>query len=328
MALFLRTVQEDLETPCPVLHLCFTNFEHSSPNDPGREHRINEYRRIASILIPHCSQMRYLEASLDALSFSPTTDLIDLPNLRELRVWKQGLLALAPLLAHLPNLEVLSAIKFGDSGLYADDTHPPLDNIPMPTFRLRKLHLAQTDLTLAGCNWLLSSSRNMDRVVLQDIHENAESLGTVIHDSVLFLFLEGAGNSPHTGSDDLAGLVPRFKRLISLRISGGEWPWDSLLRNIIAPLKSIAISYSTSGITHLALRLDDRSWLPELETVTVHHWAVLDELWGFKAEDITNSRRRLEAACAGRRVEFVWTTEMVKGGSSRGEFILHSIPFT
>lgn len=283
MTLFLRTVQEDLETPCPVRHLFFANGEKIGPRDSELDHRANEYRKIVSIIIPHCTQMQYLEAELDALSFPATIHLPDLPNLRELRLVDQGLSVLAPLLGHLPNLEVLAIFNLVDSGLYTDNTYPPLDTaISVPTFHLRDLRLAQCNLTLAGRNWILSKSRNMDL---------------------------GAVDNPQTRSDELAGLVPRFEKLTSLRISGSEWPWDSLLRNISTSLKSIAISYSKPGTTHLASRLNDASWLPKLETVKVYHWADADRFYGVKAEDITNGRRRLKAACAGRRVDFVWITE-------------------
>lgn len=285
--LFLRTVQEDLEVPCPIRHLHFVNL--------GNDSTRYDFRRIASIIVTQCTHIKILEAEADALSFSSFTELPELPelrNLRQLRVDYQGVDDIALLLSLSPNLEMLEARH-----LVRKPNASTLNNIPRPTFRLRRLRLSQCNINMDQYRWLLSSSSDsVEFLKLQEMNELAGAVANVIHDSVLALHLEAhAGNT-------MTRIIPSFGNLTSLRIGGDYLPWDSVFQSIAAPLQSITIPYSEESI-RLVSRLRDLSWLPKLESVTMYHY--LDRL---EVDGSQDDRRDLESVCESRCVELRWIT--------------------
>ncbi|KAL6307077.1 hypothetical protein BKA93DRAFT_747824 [Sparassis latifolia] len=77
-------------------------------------------------------------------------------------------------------------------------------------------------------------------------------------------------------------------------VSGRDWPWESMLRAIAAPLESFTLSYSTLGLTYVSTILRDHTWMPGLLDITVYHWVDTDYFYGVEQADVKADRAVLE----------------------------------
>lgn len=268
-------------------------------------------------LVVLCVGLRYLYGEVGALVFPRKMQLPVFPALKCLRVSNQILRYLAPLLFRLPALEKLDVLYIDDEelpcaimvGAPLPDGLGPLEGIPPPSFKLKTLHLSQTQLMAAQWRWLLETSTAIEYAQLQEIYESSPALSSVIGPHVKNLHIKGMMDAPQEGSPEMSQTIGLYTALSTLQVSGRNWPWSQLLRDINSPLETLAISYSKQGMEAVGRFLLDRSWQKQLQNVVVRHWVDTDHFYSIKASDAQAQRAMLAQACKARGISLTWIRE-------------------
>ncbi|KAJ6452351.1 hypothetical protein C8R47DRAFT_1169216, partial [Mycena vitilis] len=263
-----RSIQKLLDTisssesPRHTIHHLVLNHVDKEPS----------FGHAVTQLVARCSTLRVfqLRARCDFLE-TPTNLFHDLASVDLQRVTLQHF---APFLASLPNLSILHLrelrIFSGRQQAFRSGSEPPGDNLtdfPVPTYRLKELHLTSTMLTGGQLRWVLGGSESLEFVSLRGVY--APSLTQTIGASVRSLRLTPGGFPLARNDDHLAATVPMFTYLDSLQIIGAGWPWMALLTGITSILTKISILRSTDTIHALITVLKDASWQPQLNNISL-----------------------------------------------------------
>ncbi|KAL6301348.1 hypothetical protein BKA93DRAFT_828316 [Sparassis latifolia] len=274
----------------------------------------NEFAALAALLLPICTDLRYLECTSVPFGKSLTTAVGSYPpllSLRELSVGHVYFRDLIPVLIRAPSLEKLDITSLTNFCRYPDNHANPIDYAPLsnwvalahpvtPTFSLHHLHLCSTRLHPDQIPWLLAYSRNVALIELEGYTGDIlGALATSTGSAVRSLKLTGR----HRLEDpvDFAQHISLFTGLKALQLSRQDVAMHALLPAIRSPLESLGVYYSAITIANATVALCDRTCLPGLKTVAVYCDATFQRL-------IEAQRRPLEDVCSARDVECIWET--------------------
>jgi hypothetical protein len=133
----MRTIEHDLGSPCPIQNLTFENI----PGD-GDAQSESELAHLAAALAVRSPGLRQVRGTFDSLSFAGIPVVPTFEYLRRIHFQNEQIRPIAPLLANIPQLEVmeLCCVLSEDEG---DDLH----DIAVPTLNLKNFRLQQTPLS-------------------------------------------------------------------------------------------------------------------------------------------------------------------------------------
>ncbi|KAJ7265909.1 hypothetical protein B0H12DRAFT_1100083 [Mycena haematopus] len=303
----LRTLVEDRPHPRVISHLVL------SPHYQEEK----TFMEVVFPLLGHCSALQILQISASDAIRVPSIDS-SFENLRELQLQDVSLKEFAPMLAKLPNLSILAAVRVqnGRATAFKSGTEPfgdSLAEIPPPIYRLAELHLEGMLLTPEQVRWIVGASETLDLVSLQGIY--APSLARIMGPLAKTLRLTPGESPIGEKPTHLADMIPTFSALVSLQLRGQGWLSDaSVLRTINAPLTELMISWSPSGFENLFAALKDTSWQPQIRKIRV----CFDDTDAQANLDVVAAHpasQTLRDLCDGRDIAFRWFSKKGLAGS-------------
>ncbi|KAG1855863.1 hypothetical protein C8R48DRAFT_776233 [Suillus tomentosus] len=243
LRLLLRTVfSERFDGICPARALHFSpRFSTPRPD----EMQLREFAELAGTIV------------LPALHQHKASPQI----LTGLRVSRQDLQLLAPLLVQLSNLEFFEMHQsHGDGDALGHSFSPP-------TFQLSSISISQTELSPSLCKWLFSSSsQTIESLEVQEVGASLRHLIEVIGDFVKKLHIKQMFDMIVRSDLDAIKALSGLPRLQSLRIDGRCFKIEPLL-NLQSSLETFA--FSNAVARNVQARLES-GWQPSLRSLDMY----------------------------------------------------------
>ncbi|KAG0703737.1 hypothetical protein DFH29DRAFT_415069 [Suillus ampliporus] len=249
------------------------------------------YATLAGEIVACCPELRYLAGDRSPLYFASDTSLPEYPYLKKLKVYRQEIYYIAPLLRRLCSLESFELLQ-------SDVYDGPLDRVLPPTFRLSTLSMSYTKLSSGQCKWLFASS--FQTIESLEVEEVGESLG------YLSEVIGGCLKNVHLKSsvDGTIKALYMFAGLRRLRISESNFDTEALLR-LPSSLETVAIIFSEQSMSSV-LRLLHSNWQPSLHSLDVYYSPSQPVSWQLIVASNQCHANDLQRACAARGIQLNW----------------------
>ncbi|KIJ65799.1 hypothetical protein HYDPIDRAFT_109818 [Hydnomerulius pinastri MD-312] len=305
----LRTINDRLGGFCPVNNLILVNSHHQLE-------RTSLFQDISASLLSTCVELCSLTlASVQLIPGAISSVGSPFSNLRVLTLADGSFHSSARFLSKIPSLEalVISGIKSGcmppaswlNSVVGESGSRDP---IPPPSFHLRELSLSRAALTQAELRWLLKSSatsQSIKHLTLYDLGAHIRPVAQILGQSVETLHLGEVSSYPQTSNSKAVRVLPLFKNIKHLQISGSGWSWDEIREYTCSDLEVYALSFSHSGVRCL-VRWLAQGWAPKLGQIYVEQEPGAYQPRTERDSQVVELRALLGKACTTRGIALTW----------------------